>query len=1620
MPTIDTVVIGAGHAGLAVSRLLTDAGRDHVVLDRGRVGERWRSERWDSLHLLTPNWMTRLPGWWYAGPDPDGFMSAGQLRPLPRAATPGPSTRRSSSGTTVLEVGRRGPDGYRGRHRPGHLARPARRHRHRAARLRRRARRALAAQPRSRDLATATATRPSCPPAACSSSAPRRPGCRSPTSWPAPAATSTLAVGRHTRMPRRYRGMDIFWWLEVTGRLARTIDEMPDPVAARREPSLQLVGRTSRAARAATSTSAACSARGVRLVGRLQRGRRRHRRGSATTSADTIAAAERRMHRFLDAVDATSTAHGLTREVLGSRPAPPGRRCRRSPRRLDLRAEGIGTVVWRHRLPAATTRGCGCRSSTPDGDIRQQRGVTAGPGLYVVGPALPAPPRLRLHRRRPPRRARRRRTTCIGRPGRADSSADCPSEEPRHDRLRRRRRRRPGRRRLHRAAAGPRRACGWRCVDRSRATAPTPLSTHALMRAGRAAAARAGACSTRCVAAGTPPVRRTAFHYADGDPPHVSIRPSAGRRRALRAAPHLLDRILVDAGRGRGRRRAPRDHGHRAARPGPARPGRRGAGALRARRACTCRAPTHRRRRRHPLARRARGRGARRTSRGRTASAVLYRYVADLPADGYEWAYGPGAAAGLIPTNDGRTCVFVGTTAVPDAGDPQRDGTEAAFGALLRQAAPAAAPTRSPPPGRRAGCTAGRRPGLRPPGLGARAGRWSATPATSRTRSPPTASPTRCATPSCSRTRCVAGGVGGDARRRWRPTSARATGCRPGSSRPPRRSPATTGTPTACRTLLAPGQLGDERRGRPPARPADADAGARPGPDSSVLTAVPARDVALGSGREGPLMTVQVRVLGGFEVTVDDVPGAAGARGRAVRPPRLVKLLALSPRPAAAPRAGDRGALARTGPGRRRAAAAQGRPLRPPRARRRTGRRGAPPRGGHPAARRGRSGSTSDDVPARRRSGPGRRHAGAPPCAALASYAGPLLPDDLLRAVDRGGPARPSGCCTSTCCGRPAAGRRCCARSRPTSEAHLALARDAVPTAATSARRCASSSASTRRCTASSAPRPSREAQELRAELERTPAPGAGARGARLFGRRRSVGDRVRATGLAAPRRGRGGTLVVSGPPGVGKTAVLDLAEALARRRGWRTGRGTASAVEGAWPYAPVLEALADLCRQHPALLDGLDDVYRERDRPGALRPGRRAGAGSPATSGCSSPPPSWSGWPPPGTGCCSSSTTCTTPTRRRCGCCTTWPGARSPSRCCSCSPTGSRCPRRCGRSRTRWRRGAIGTRVELAPLPPAATRRLLADRFPELPEDDAEQVVAGGRRAAVRGARAGPGPGGRRDRQRARRCCRPDGGADLPAGRAARVGCSAPTSSSRSPAADEEDTYRHLEAGAGRAARRAVPPAATASGTRWCARRCSPQLPPHAVSTHPPRGGRPARRARGAAGPGRAPVPRRRAAVARGALRRPGGRDRRSPRRLPRRARPGRRGPRPRRARRPVPAARPPRRPAARARRPRRGAGLPGGRRGHHRHRAPAGPRPAGAGGELRRRPRHRPAPRSPGWTSRTTRRTRRSCSARANLAYFAGDMRRPPGRSPARPGSGCGRPTTRGTSSTWSACRD
>lgn len=233
--TTDTVVIGAGHAGLAVSRLLTRAGREHIVLDRGRVAERWRTARWDSLRLLTPAWMTRLPGSLPVD-DPDAFWSAGELvgRLEQYAASFGAPL---VTGVTVTRLTAGPHSGYDVHTTHGTW-------RARAV--------VVATGPHGAPRVPATVGRADLPVITSADyRSPRRldaggvlvvgassSGVQIADELARSGRDVVLAVGRHTRVPRRYRGMDVFWWLEATGRLARTIDEVPDPDAARHDVSL--------------------------------------------------------------------------------------------------------------------------------------------------------------------------------------------------------------------------------------------------------------------------------------------------------------------------------------------------------------------------------------------------------------------------------------------------------------------------------------------------------------------------------------------------------------------------------------------------------------------------------------------------------------------------------------------------------------------------------------------------------------------------------------------------------------------------------------------------------------------------------------------------------------------------------------------------------------------------------------------------------------------------------------------------------------------------------------------------------------------------------------------------------------------------------------------------------------------------------------------------------------------------------------------------------------------------------------------------------------------------------------------------------------------------------------
>lgn len=381
--TVETAVIGAGHAGLAVSRLLTEAGREHVVLDRGRIAERWRSERWDSLRLLTPNWMTRLPGLPWRGEDPDGYLPARDFADHLEGYAA--SFRAPVVGRTTVEavtaLPRGGADSAR-------YAVVTDRGVWRARNV------VVASGPHglpvvppgleSAGLATVTSAQYRSPAALPAGGVLVVGASSSGTQIADELARSgrdvVLAAGRHTRMPRRYRGMDIFWWLQVTGRLARTVDDVPDPHKARRESSMQLVGSGPAGDREVDLPT--LHARGVRITGRLTRVDGRVVSLGEDLEANA-AASDRKMYGVLDRVDLYAEEAGLDSELLpAERPAP----CRlpAPPTRLDLRAAGITTVVvatgYRPdhsfvRLPVFGE----------DGAIAQYRGVTRAPGLYVVG-----------------------------------------------------------------------------------------------------------------------------------------------------------------------------------------------------------------------------------------------------------------------------------------------------------------------------------------------------------------------------------------------------------------------------------------------------------------------------------------------------------------------------------------------------------------------------------------------------------------------------------------------------------------------------------------------------------------------------------------------------------------------------------------------------------------------------------------------------------------------------------------------------------------------------------------------------------------------------------------------------------------------------------------------------------------------------------------------------------------------------------------------------------------------------------------------------------------------------------------------------------------------------------
>jgi putative flavoprotein involved in K+ transport len=372
-------VIGAGHAGLAMSRRLTERSIDHVVLERGEVANSWRTGRWPSLRLLTPNWQTRLPGHDYAGDDPDGYMPAADVAAtLARyARLVGAPVRTGATVHAVCAV----RQGFEIHANDDVLYATA------------------------VVLATGACTLPAIPRFA--DAVARRVTTLTPLTYRDPgqlpgggvlvvgaSATGvqlaaeihrsgrpvTLAVGEHVRLPRAYRGRDIFWWLEATGVLAERIDQIDDLTRARHLPSPQLTGNAG-----ATFTDLnALAAQGVRIVGRLGRinGGMAQFSGSLV---NTCALADLKMNRFLNRADEWATAHGLDGELPPPHRFSPTHVDPHAPLELDLTTGDITTVLWATGFRPDHSW-LDIPVCDPTGRIRHDGGVVTGaPGLYVLG-----------------------------------------------------------------------------------------------------------------------------------------------------------------------------------------------------------------------------------------------------------------------------------------------------------------------------------------------------------------------------------------------------------------------------------------------------------------------------------------------------------------------------------------------------------------------------------------------------------------------------------------------------------------------------------------------------------------------------------------------------------------------------------------------------------------------------------------------------------------------------------------------------------------------------------------------------------------------------------------------------------------------------------------------------------------------------------------------------------------------------------------------------------------------------------------------------------------------------------------------------------------------------------
>jgi putative flavoprotein involved in K+ transport len=378
---IHTVVVGAGQAGLIMSRLLRHAGREHVVLDRrDELGGGWR-DRWDAFQLVTPNFLTDLPDFPYDGGDPDGYMTRDEIADRVAAYAgavdapvhAGMSVTRLSTSDRGFAIetdrGSIAADEVVVATGAFHLPRiPARaRFAPSVHQLHAHHYRTPSRLPDGGVLVVGTG----------------QTGVQLAEELHAAGRHVTLSVGHCGRVPRRYRGRDYFWWIrqlvrhgEALGTPLPTVDQLPDPRA-----QLACNPHLSGHGGGHDTNLRRFAADGIRLVGRFEAGDGVRARFAPDLAANLQFADEDFDRRFQPLFERYAERAGLD--------LPPDDRESfhfdvPEVTDLDLAAEGISTVLWTTGY-ASDYGWLDVPVLDANGRPRHVRGLSDVPGLTFIG-----------------------------------------------------------------------------------------------------------------------------------------------------------------------------------------------------------------------------------------------------------------------------------------------------------------------------------------------------------------------------------------------------------------------------------------------------------------------------------------------------------------------------------------------------------------------------------------------------------------------------------------------------------------------------------------------------------------------------------------------------------------------------------------------------------------------------------------------------------------------------------------------------------------------------------------------------------------------------------------------------------------------------------------------------------------------------------------------------------------------------------------------------------------------------------------------------------------------------------------------------------------------------------